>query len=314
MQSFFRLLTSDIAETTEVITDATTTSNIFLDENGQFLEPSDAYQSVTSWWEELDLISKITEKIPTLIIAAVIVLLGFLFAALISKLIVKAMKAKNVDPTVYNFIRRIVSAFIKAFVILTAISMFFDLSSFVAAIGGAGLAAGLGLQASVSQFASGIQILLNRPFKTGDYVEVNGVSGNVADIRFMDTVITTTDNKRIIIPNSHITTNHIINYSAEDKRMVKLIYSISYTDDITKAKNVILDVANKNELILKDPAPGVFVDSHAASSINLVAKIWCDVQSYWDVYYMMQENVKTAFDENGISIPYNQMEVHIHNQ
>ncbi len=313
MQNFFTLLTTGIAETTQAITDATTTSNIFLDENGQFLEPSDAYQSVTNWWEELDLITKITEKIPTLIIAAVIIVLGFLFSSLVSKLLVKAMKAKNVDPTVYNFIRRIVSAFIKVFVIITAISMFFDLSSFVAAIGGAGLAAGLGLQSSVSQFASGIQILLNRPFKTGDFVEVNGVSGNVADIRFMDTVITTVDNKRIIIPNSHITSNHIINYSAEEKRMVKLIYSISYTDDISKAKKVILDVINKNELVLKDPAPGVFVDSHEASSVNLVTKIWCDVNSYWDVYYMMQESVKIAFDENGISIPYNQLDVHIHN-
>ncbi|MBQ8504103.1 MAG: mechanosensitive ion channel [Clostridia bacterium] len=309
MQNFFRFLTAD---TTEAVTDATTTSNIFLDESGQFVDASQAVDNVVSWWEKLDLVNKVIEKLPTLVIAVVILVAGFLAAKLVSNLLVKAMKAKNVDPTVYNFIRRIVSAFIKIFVVMTAVSMFFDLSSFVAAIGGAGLAAGLGLQASVSQFASGIQILLNRPFKTGDFVEVNGVSGSVADIRFMDTVIITADNKRVIIPNSHITSNHIINYSAEDKRLVNLIYSISYSDDIHRAKNVILGVAERSELILKDPEPKVYVDSHQASSINLVAKIWCNVADYWDVYFMMQEKVKLAFDENGISIPFNQLDVHIH--
>lgn len=309
MRNFINLLTAD---TTEAMTDATTTSNIFLDESGQFVDASQAVDNVVSWWEKLDLVDKIIEKIPTLIIAVVILVVGFFAAKLISNLIVKAMKAKHVDPTVYNFIRRIVSAFIKIFVVMTAVSMFFDLSSFIAAIGGAGLAAGLGLQASVSQFASGIQILLNHPFKTGDFVEVNGVSGSVADIRFMDTVITTADNKRVIIPNSHITSNHIINYSAEDKRMINLIYSISYTDDISKAKSVILSVAQSNELVLKEPEPKVFVDSHQSSSVNLVAKIWCNVADYWDVYFMMQENVKLAFDENGISIPFNQLDVHIH--
>lgn len=309
MQNFFRLLTAD---TTEALTDATTTSNIFLDESGQFVDASQAVDNVVTWWEKLDLVNKIIEKLPTLVIAVIILVAGFLAAKLVSNLLVKAMKAKNVDPTVYNFIRRIVSAFIKIFVVMTAISMFFDLSSFIAAIGGAGLAAGLGLQASVSQFASGIQILLNRPFKTGDFVEVNGVSGSVADIRFMDTVIITADNKRVIIPNSHITSNHIINYSAEDKRLVNLIYSISYTDDIAKAKSVILSVAEQSELVLKDPEPKVYVDSHQSSSVNLVAKIWCNVADYWDVYFMMQENVKIAFDNNGISIPFNQLDVHIH--
>lgn len=309
MKYFFNLLT---AEASEIITSATTTSNIFLDENGQFVEPSDAVDNVVSWWEKLDIFNKILEKLPTVIIALIIVIIGFLAAKLISNLIVKTLKTKNVDPSVYNFLRRIVSVSIKLFVILTAVSMFFDLSSFIAAIGGAGLAAGLGLQASVSQFASGIQILINRPFKTGDYVEVNGVSGNVADIQFMNTIIMTSDNKRITIPNSHITSNHIINYSAEDKRLINLNYSISYSDDILKAKNVILDVANSNEMIFKDPAAKVYVESHGASAINLVAKIWCKGTDYWDVYFKMQEEVKFAFDKNNISIPFNQLDVHIH--
>ena len=190
---------------------------------------------------------------------------------------------------------------------------FFDIGAIFAAVGGAGLAAGLGLQDSVAQFASGIQILINHPFKSGDFVELNGVSGSVTDIRFMNTVITTADNKRIVIPNSHITTNHIINYSTENIRRIDLIYSISYTDDISKAKNVIKNVALSNEKILKDPEPAVFVNSHETSSINLVAKIWCNNNDYWNVYYDMQEKVKLALDNNGINIPFNQVDVHIIN-
>lgn len=292
-----------------------TTSNLFngnagdmlLDENGQFIDPSE----VLTWWEKLDLVNKIIDKIPAFIIAAVLILAGLLLSSLISKLLVKAMKAKNVDPSVYNFIKRTVSVVIKAIFILSALSMFFNLGSLVTALGAAGVAASLGLQDSVAQFASGIQILLNHPFKNGDFVEVNGVQGNVSDIRFMNTVITTVDNKRIIIPNSHITTNHIINYSAENIRRIDLVYSISYGDDMAKAKNVIRNVAECNELVLSDPEPQVFVNSHEASSINLVAKIWCKGTDYWDVYYQMQEQVKYAFDANGISIPFNQLDVNI---
>lgn len=288
--------------------------DVLLDENGQFLDPSQTVDNVVSWWEKLDLFNKIVEKIPSLIIAVILIFLGIFLSRAVSKLLVKTMKSKNVDPSVYNFIKRAVSLVIKAVFILSALSMFFNVGAVVTAIGAAGVAASLGLQDSVAQFASGIQILLNHPFKNGDFVEVNGIQGNVADIRFMNTVITTVDNKRIIVPNSHITTNHIVNYSAENIRRIDLIYSIGYGDDMAKAKNVILNVAECNELIIKDPSPQVFVNSHEANSINLVAKIWCKGTDYWDVYYQMQEQVKLAFDSNGISIPFNQLDVHVKNE
>lgn len=290
-----------------------TPGNVLLDENGQFVDASQAISNVATWWDKLDIVNKIIEKIPALIIAVIMIVLGIFLSRFISNLVTKAMKAKNVDPSVYNFIRRSVSVLIKAGFFLSALSMFFNIGSLVTAIGAAGVAASLGLQDSVAQFASGIQILLNHPFKNGDFVEINGVQGNVADIRFMNTVITTIDNKRIIIPNSHITTNHIINYSAEDIRRLDLTYSISYTASISDAKNVILNVAQANELVLSEPAPQVFVNSHGSSSINLVAKIWCKSADYWDTYYQMQENVKLAFDSNNISIPYDQLDVHIKN-
>lgn len=308
----FSLLTK-AGSTVDKIFDANA-GDVLLDENGQFANPSTVVENVATWWEKLDLINKVIDKIPSLIIAVVLIFVGIFLSRLISKLLVKAMKAKNVDPSVYNFIKRSVSVLIKAIFILSAFSMFFDVGALVTAIGAAGVAASLGLQDSVAQFASGIQILLNHPFKNGDFVEVNGIQGNVADIRFMNTVITTVDNKRIIVPNSHITTNHIINYSAENIRRIDLTYSIGYGDDMAKAKNVIRNVAECNELIIKDPAPQVFVNSHESSSINLVAKVWCKGTDYWDVYYQMQEQVKLAFDANGISIPFNQLDVHVKNE
>lgn len=289
--------------------DTTTQQNVL---NEIADDPAKAGSAISQWWQELDIINKVIDKIPSIVVAVIFFVAGFAVAKLAGKLVVKALERKNVDPSVYNFIRRIVTVSIKLFVVMTIASMFFDLSGFIAAIGGAGLAAGLGLQASVSQFASGLQILINHPFKAGDFVEVNGVSGSVTDIGFMNTVITTADNKRVVIPNAHITSNHIINYSAENKRLINLSFGISYSDDISKAKQVILDVAAAEELILKDPEPKVFVNSHEASSVQLVAKVWCDTANYWDAYFMMQEKVKLAFDANGISIPFNQLDVHIH--
>ncbi len=302
------------AETTlSETTDATTTSNPLLDENGQFEDVPTAVENVVAWLNEIDILGKIYAKLPTIILAVLLVVVGYFLAKFAKKLVVKAMKARNVDPSVYNFIKRIVSAGINFCFILAALSMFINVSSLIAALGAAGVTAGLGLQATVAQFASGIQILINRPFKTGDYVELNGVGGCVADIRFMYTVIITPDNKRITIPNSHITSNHIINYSAENARRVDLSYSISYSEDIAKAKAVIMETALANELVLKDPMPEVRVGAHEASSIQIVTRVWCDGANYWDVYFAMQENVKIALDKNGVNIPFNQLDVHIVN-
>ena len=302
--------TVDAAETTA----ATTTSNVFLDENGQFEDVSQVADNISAWWQEMDIIGTVMTKLPTLILAAVLIILGIFISRIISKLAAKAMHARGVDPSVYNFIRRIISVLIKAVFFLSALSMFININSVIAAIGAAGVTAGLGLQASVAQFASGIQLLVNRPFKSGDFVEINGVAGSVVDVRFMQTVINTPDNKRIIIPNSHITTNHIINYTAENKRRVDLNFSISYSDDISHAKRIIAEVANNNGLILKDPAVQVFVNGHEASCISLVTRVWCKGEHYWDVFFAMQEEVKIAFDKNGVCIPFNQLDVHIVNE
>ena len=258
------------------------------------------------------IIALIISKAPLILAALVIVVVGFIISNLIGKLVVKGMQAKGVDPSVHSFIKTIVSLILKFIFILSALSTLnVDISSFVTALGAAGVTAGLGLQASISQLASGIQILANHPFKSGDYIDVGTVSGKVREIKMMYTVLITVDNKRVIIPNSYITSNNIINYNAEDRRRLDLIFSVSYDADIAKAKQVILDVVKKNDLIFTDPEPVIAVKEHAASSVNIACLIWCSADEYWNVFYYMQEKIKLSFDENNISIPYGQLDVHI---
>lgn len=296
---------------TETTFETQPSTNPILDENGQLVSAEEAVSNLSKLWEEWDVVNKLVSIIPKLIIAAVIVIAGLWLSRLISNLVVKGLKLRDVDASVYMFVKRIVSIFIKITFFLFALSLFFNINSFLAAIGAAGITAGIGLQDSVAQFASGIQILLNHPFKAGDYIEVAGHAGFVEEIRFMNTVITTADNKRVIIPNSHLTTNEIVNFSAEDKRRIDLSFSISYSDDIEKARQVILSVAKETNGVLSDPEPAVYVNSHEASCVELLARVWSTVDGYWDVYFAMQENVKIAFDKAGINIPFNQLDVHI---
>ena len=298
-------------ETTTELIQQTSTTNPMLDKNGQFVSPEQAVRNFSTLWKEWDIVNKFLDKLPTLILAVATIIIGFFLAKLVSKILVKTMKARNVDPTVYMFIDKFVTVIIKVAFVLSAVSMFFNVNSFLAAFGAAGLTAGLGLQDSVSQFASGIQILLNRPFKNGDYIEVAGQAGFVDEIRFMNTVITTVDNKRVVIPNTHLTKNEIVNFSAEDKRRVDLSYSIAYTDDIETAKSVLKNTISDIEKILNDPEPNIFVGTHGESSVELIVRVWCKSVDYWDVYFSMQEKVKLAFDKNGIHIPFNQLDVHI---
>lgn len=258
------------------------------------------------------ILSLILQKAPSVIAAVLIVVIGFIVSNLIGKLVVKAMRAKGVDPSIHSFIKTVITLLLKFVVILSAFSTLgIDVNSFITALGAAGITAGIGLQASISQIASGVQILANHPFKSGDYIDVGTVSGKVQEIKIMYTVLITVDNKRVIIPNSYITSNNIINYNAEDRRRLDLVFSISYDADITKAREVIKEVIDRNNLIFTDPEPIIAVKEHAASSVNLACLIWCSSNEYWNVFYYMQEAVKVAFDENKISIPYGQLDIHI---
>ena len=244
-------------------------------------------------------------KLPTIAAALLIIAVGFVISNLIGKLLVKAMRAKGVDASVHNFIRTIVTVIIKFAFILSALSTVgLDVDSFIAAIAAGGLTAGLGLQQSVAQFASGIQILVNHPFKSGDFIDIGSVSGVVREIKIMHTVLITPDNKRVIVPNSTVTNSNIINFNSEKERRMDLLYPITYSQDVEKARQAILKVAGEGELIFKNPEPTVNVKEYGANKVNLICQAWCETDKYWDAFFYMQEEVKKEFEKQEIKIPY----------
>ncbi len=251
-------------------------------------------------------------KLPFLVFALVLLLVGFLISDLVSKGTVKILKAKGVDPSIHNFIKTIISFVLKVAVFLAFLSALgINVNSLVAALAAGGVAAGLGFQQSISQFASGMLILINRPFKSGDFIDIGTVSGTVKEIRIMYTTLITLDNRLVIVPNSTITSSNVINFNAQNKRRIDLTFAISYSTDIDKAREALLAVIERNEMIFKDPMPFISVGEHGQSSINLACLIWCNPRNYWPVFYYMQEESKKEFDRRGITIPFNQLDVHI---
>jgi small conductance mechanosensitive channel len=185
-------------------------------------------------------------------------------------------------------------------------------TSFAALIGAAGLAVGLAFQGTLSNFAAGVLILFFRPFKIGDAVEAAGVAGSVAEIGIFTTTITSWDNKKIIVPNSSITSGVIVNINANDTRRVDMIAGIGYADDIERAKSVLEKILADHPKVLEDPAPTVAVVELADSSVNFVVRPWCKTADYWTVHFEVTRAIKEQFDAQGISIPFPQQDVHVH--
>lgn len=254
------------------------------------------------------------------IIAIVIMIVSFSFINWFGKKIAKRADKKvesnkKIDKTIYRTLSYVAKVGLKILVVIALIGYLgIDTSGVTALIASLGVGVGLAINGTLSNFAGGILILITRPFKDDDYIDACGYSGTVEDIRICHTKLRTTDNKVIYLPNGKLSTSEIVNYSEKDLRRVDLTFSISYSDDFEKAKAVIMDVCDKHELILKDPAPSVRVSAQSASSIDLTSKVWCKNDDYWTVNFDMLEQVKKAFDENGIQIPFNQLDVHIKNQ
>ncbi|MCB0737696.1 MAG: mechanosensitive ion channel [Bacteroidetes bacterium] len=247
-----------------------------------------------------------------LIAAIAIIVIGFWISGRIGGMIAKTMRRREIDESLIGFTKGIIGAIIKIGAVLAAAQQFgIATTSFVAILGAAGLAIGMALSGTLQNFAGGFMILLLRPFKVGDFIETQGHMGTVKEIQIFHTVMLTGDNKRIIIPNAPIANGSLINYSAEDLRRVDLVFGISYTDNIDKARDLINGVISADERILKDPAPFVAVKELADSSVNFVVRVWANKADYWGIYFAMQENVKKSFDDNNVSIPFPQMDVHV---
>lgn len=247
------------------------------------------------------------------IIAAILIfVIGRWIVKLVTKAVRRMMEKKEVDPALTSFISSLLYAVLLIIVVLAAISKLgIQTTSFIAILGAAGLAVGLAMQGSLSNFAAGVLIMLFRPFKIGDVIEAAGVLGVVEEIGIFVTEMKSPDNKKIIVPNGGIMAGNIINITAKDTRRCDMAFGIGYGDDIDKAQDVLMEMLVADERVLEDPAPMVVVKELGDSSVNFAVRPWVKKEDYWGVFFDMQKAVKQRFDKDGISIPFPQRDVHL---
>ena len=266
--------------------------------------------------ESIDIGSMINEYvIPwgiNIFFALVIFIIGRWVVKGVVGLIRKLLERSKMDGMLVNFITSIISSLLLLFVIIAALDQLgLDTTSLIALLGAAGLAVGLALQNSLQNFAAGVMLIVFRPFKTGDFVEAGGTMGIVESISIFTTTMRTGDNREVIVPNGSIFSGTITNYSARATRRIDLVFGIGYGDDIKKAKEILVEAIAADDRILKDPEPLVAVAELGESSVNFNVRPWVKTGDYWDVRFALIERVKLAFDANGITIPFPQMDVHL---
>lgn len=250
---------------------------------------------------------------PKLAAAIVVLIIGRWVAKALTKVVRKALERVKADDMLVKFVGNIAYTLLMTVVLLAALAQVgVETTSFLAILGAAGLAIGLALKDSLANFAAGIMVILFRPYKTGDFVEAGGISGTVQEVQIFTTVLKTPDNKKIIVPNGQITSGTITNYSAYDTRRVDMVFGIGYGDDVKAAKALLMQIVEADERVLDDPAPQVFVKELADSSVNFGVRAWTKASDYWGVTFDTTETVKLRFDEEGISIPFPQQDVHMH--
>jgi small conductance mechanosensitive channel len=244
--------------------------------------------------------------------AVLILVLGRWLAKLITKGTKKIFARTIKDEMLTKFLGNLVYALLLTVVIIAALSKLgINTTSLIAILGAAGLAVGLALQGSLANFGSGVLLLVFRPFKIGEFVEGAGAIGFVEDLSIFNTTLKTLDNKVVIIPNGKITSDNIINYSRKEIRRVDLTFGVGYAEDIPKVRQVIQDTVSKDIRILGNPQPFIKVGELGDSSVNFVVRVWVKTEDYWNVFFDTTENVKLAFDQNKINIPYPQRDLHL---
>ncbi|WP_297573739.1 mechanosensitive ion channel family protein [uncultured Deefgea sp.] len=248
---------------------------------------------------------------PKLISALIALFIGWKLIGVASQLLEKMLTRSNVEATLQHFLGSLANVALKALLLISAASMIgIETTSFIAILGAAGLAIGLALQGSLSNFAGGVLILMFKPFKAGDYIEAQGQAGTVEGIQIFTTRLRTPDNKLIVIPNGPLANGNLTNYSAMSTRRVDFVFGVGYDDDIDHTRSVILSVLQQDSRIHADPAPLVVVSSLGDSSVNFTVRVWTNSEDYWPVFFDTTEQVKKAFDAAKISIPYPQRTVH----
>jgi len=250
-----------------------------------------------------------------LVAAILIFVIGKWAAKLVSVFTEKMLIKAHVEKTLTTFVKNIVYVGVMAFVVIAALNKLgVQTTSFIAVIGAAGLAVGLALQGSLANFAAGVLLIIFKPFKVGDFIQAGGTMGTVDEIQIFTTTLNAPDNRKEIVPNAQITAGNITNFSAIEKRRIDLVFGISYSDDMKKAKEVLMDVVTSDPRVLKDPAPVVAVSELADSSVNLVCRPWVNPGDYWAVYFDVVEKGKEALEAAGLTIPFPQHDIHMYEE
>lgn len=250
---------------------------------------------------------------PNLVLALVTLFVGLWIIGAFCRAVNAAFERSEMETTLRAFLNSLISIGLKALLLISVAGMVgVETTSFIAVLGAAGLAIGLALQGSLANFAGGVLILIFRPYKAGDFISAAGESGVVKRIEIFSTILTTPDNKTIIIPNGAISNGPITNYSTQDTRRVDIVFGIGYGDDLKQDKQVLTDLIEADERILKDPAPQIVISNLGDSAVDITTRSWVKAEDYWGVYFDLMENGKLALDANGISIPYPQRDVHLH--
>lgn len=269
-------------------------------------------EAITEFLNRDDLVPMLTQWAVQILIAIVIYVVGKWIAKRITNVLKKAMTTREVDPTLVSFLGNVVYGILLAAVALAALdSLGVPVTSLVAILGAAGLAIGLALKDSLGNFASGVMLVLFRPFAQGDFVEVAGVSGTVKEIRIFSTILTTPDNKVIVIPNGLVGADTITNYSALEQRRVDMVFGVGYDDDLKVAREVLTRICAEHPKVLDDPKTNIFVLNLGDSSVDFAVRPWANTADYWAVYGDLMETAKIELEAAGCSIPYPQSDVHL---
>jgi small conductance mechanosensitive channel len=249
-----------------------------------------------------------------IILALVVFIVGRMIANLLVKAVLSMMGKAKVEPILTDFVGTVLGALLLVLVIVISLSQLgLDTTSLITLLGAAGLAVGLALKDSLSHFAAGVMLIVFRPFKLGDYVEVGGVAGSVDRITIFSTRMKTPDNRVVTVPNANVFGNTMVNYSEESTRRLDMVVGISYGSDLLLAKKILVEMLASDERVLKDPEFKVAVSELADSSVNFVVRPWVKASDYWAVKWDLTEAIKLRFDAEGIEIPFPQMDVHINN-
>lgn len=244
--------------------------------------------------------------------AILALIVGFWLVGRLKSALVRLMERRDVEPSLRSFLKSFLSVALKILVIITVLGMVgVQMTSFIAMLGAAGLAIGLALQGTLQNVAGGVIILLFKPFKVGDFIEAQGYMGTVAEIQIFNTLLTSVDNKVIIIPNGGLATGSLTNFSKKDTRRVEWTFGIGYGDSYDKAEKVIQRLIDADSRILRDPEPFLALSKLNNSSVDIVVRCWVNAENYWPVFFEMNKNIYTQFADEGISIPFPQMDVHV---